>query len=196
MGCMGDAATGKEGRHRGGGWSPGNEGQMGTTACAGEMRWGTHTHRRRGWDMMAVAWPTCRPRAAGWSGRGDHTLGAPVQKVRNGDRRNTCQARGGRCAAQQRSVPYPWWTPQGRELLRHPLGLAGGRQAPPMALALCTTGRKLARPLRGGRNAQAAIYIPPVKSRDCSLGILPGRAASYGYLGSPAPRGNRGSRRF
>ena len=43
MGCMGDAATGKEGRHRGGGWSPGNEGQMGTTACAGEMRWGTHT---------------------------------------------------------------------------------------------------------------------------------------------------------
>ena len=161
MGCMGDAATGKEGRHRGGGWSPGNEGQMGTTACAGEMRWGTHTHRRRGWDMMAVAWPTCRPRAAGWSGRGDHTLGAPVQKVRNGDRRNTCQARGGRCAAQQRSVPYPWWTPQGRELLRHPLGLAGGRQAPPMALALCTTGRKLARPLRRGRNAQAAIYIPP-----------------------------------
>ena len=151
MGCMGDAATGKEGRHRGGGWSPGNEGQMGTTACAGEMRWGTHTHRRRGWDMMAVAWPTCRPRAAGWSGRGDHTLGAPVQKVRNGDRRNTCQARGGRCAAQQRSVPYPWWTPQGRELLRHPLGLAGGRQAPPMALAPCTTGRKLARPLRGGR---------------------------------------------
>ena len=165
MGCMGDAATGKEGRHRGGGWSPGNEGQMGTTACAGEMRWGTHTHRRRGWDMMAVAWPTCRPRAAGWSGRLDHTLGAPVQKVRNGDRRNTCQARGGRCAAQQRSVPYPWWTPQGRELLRHPLGLAGGRQAPPMALALCTTGRKLARPLRGGRNAQAAIYIPPGGAR-------------------------------
>ena len=161
MGCMGDAATGKEGRHRGGGWSPGNEGQMGTTACAGEMRWGTHTHRRRGWDMMAVAWPTCRPRAAGWSGRGDHTLGAPVQKVRNGDRRNTCQARGGRCAAQQRSVPYPWWTSKGRESLRHPLGLAGGRQAPRMALALCTTGRKLARPLRGGRNAQAAIYIPP-----------------------------------
>ena len=132
---------------------------MGTTACAGEMRWGTHTHRRRGWDMMAVAWPTCRPRAAGWSGRGDHTLGAPVQKVRNGDRRNTCQARGGRCAAQQRSVPYPWWTSKGRELLRHPLGLAGGRQAPQMALALCTTGRKLARPLRGGRNAQAAIYL-------------------------------------
>ena len=117
--------------------------------------------------MMAVAWPTCRPRAAGWSGRGDHTLGAPVQKVRNGDRRNTCQARGGRCAAQQRSVPYPWWTSKGRELLRHPLGLAGGRQAPPMALALCTTGRKLARPLRGGRNAQAAIYIPPA-----SLGPL------------------------
>ena len=176
MGCMGDAATGKEGRHRGGGWSPGNEGQMGTTACAGEMRWGTHTHRRRGWDMMAVAWPTCRPRAAGWSGRGDHTLGAPVQKVRNGDRRNTCQARGGRCAAQQRSVPYPWWTSKGRELLRHPLGLAGGRQAPPMALAPSTTGRKLARPLRGGRNAQAAICIPP--GREAITLARPSSAAS------------------
>ena len=121
--------------------------------------------------MMAVAWPTCRPRAAGWSGRGDHTLGAPVQKVRNRDRRNTCQARGGRCAAQQRSVPYPWWTSKGRELLRHPLGLAGGRQAPPMALAPSTTGRKLARPLRGGRNAQAAIYIPPGASLSISLSL-------------------------
>ena len=78
MGCMGDAATGKEGRHRGGGWSPGNEGEMGTVACAGETRWGTRAHRRRGWDPMLVAWTVCWARAVGWSGRGDHTLGAPV----------------------------------------------------------------------------------------------------------------------
>ena len=75
--------------------------------------------------MMAVAWPTCRPRAAGWSGRGDHTLGAPVQKVRNGDRRNACRARDGRCAGQQRSVPCLWSMRKGRRLSRHPLGLAG-----------------------------------------------------------------------
>ena len=65
MGCMGDAATGKEGRHRGGGWSPGNEGDMGTTACAGEMQWGTRARRRRGWDVMAVAWPMAHMQAQG-----------------------------------------------------------------------------------------------------------------------------------
>ena len=160
MGCMGDAATGKEGRHRGGGWSPGNEGQMGTTACAGEMRWGTHTHRRRGWDMMAVAWPTCRPRAAGWSGRLDHTLGAPVQKARNGDRRNACQARDGRCAAQQRSVPCPWWTAKSLQSERHPLGLPCGRRAPRMGLAPCTTGRNLARPLEMGAQCSSSQLSP------------------------------------
>ena len=164
MGCMGDAATGTEGRHRGGGWSPGNEGQMGTTACAGEMRWGTHTHRRRGWDMMAVAWPTCRPRAAGWSGRGDHTLGAPVQTVRNRDRRNTCQARGGRCAAQQRSVPYPWWTPQGRELLRHPLGRAGGRRAPPRSQGRVRQGGTWPASWRRRRKSSDAVISPPALS--------------------------------
>ena len=106
--------------------------------------------------------------------------------MRNRDRRNTCQARGGRCAAQQRSVPYPWWTPQGRESLRHPLGLAGGRQAPPMALAPSTTGRKLARPLRGGRNAQAAIYIPPGNFSD-----QPHRHDRHATRVSPARGQNR-----
>jgi len=47
-----------------------------------------------------------------------------------------------------------------RALVRHPLGLAGGRQAPRMGLEMSTTGRNLARPLRRGRNAQAANQSP------------------------------------
>ena len=91
---------------------------------------GRATHEE-GWDVMAVAWTTSWLRAVGRSGRGDHTLGAPDRKARKGDRCDTCQARGGRCAAQQRSVPCRWWTGKSRRLQRHPMGRAGGRQAPP-----------------------------------------------------------------
>ena len=162
MGCGGDAATATDGRCRGGSWCAGNKGYKGTIACANETRGDARAriNRRRGWDAMAAAWTTCRPRAVGWSGRRDHTLRAPDQTVRKGDRRDACRGHDGRCAAQQRSVPCRWWTAKSRALVRHPLGLAGGRQAPRMGLEMCTTGRNLARPLRRGRNAQAANQSP------------------------------------
>ena len=37
---------------------------------------------------MVVAWTMCWARAVRWSARGDHGLEAPVQKARNGDRRD------------------------------------------------------------------------------------------------------------
>ena len=57
---------------------------------------------------------------------------------------------------------------KGLALLRHPLGLAGGRRAPRMGLALCATGRNLARPLTRGRKAQPASYTPPGNERRAS----------------------------
>ena len=139
-------------------WQQGVQGdhRVGTNETRGDAR----ARRRRGWDAMAAAWTTCRPRAVGWSGRGDHTLRAPDETLRKGDRRDACRGHDGRCAAQQRSVPCRWWTAKSRALVRHPLGLAGGRQAPRMGLEMSTTGRNLARPLRRGRNAQAANQSP------------------------------------
>ena len=142
--------------------------RVGTNETRGDAR----ARRRRGWDAMAAAWTTCRPRAVGWSGRGDHTLRAPDETVRKGDRRDTCQGHDGRCAAQQRSVPCRWWTAKSRALVRHPLGLAGGRQAPRMGLAPCTTGRNLARPLRKGAQCSSSCL-----KRRCSE--IPGKCLCH-----------------